>query len=250
MRHSWLLLTVALLLAACAGTPSKTVVNESIARSPEQPLPRKILLLPPEVRLHEVSAGGVVERVAGWTNAASTAAANTVRQWAAAKHAFEVVESPALSGEDKAALEQHIALYDLVAGSAHVARNSVIQAWRDRAKTFDYTLGPGLKPLAEHSGIDAALIVSGSDYISTAGRKAAMVMGTILGALAGVAVVPQGGISFISVGIVDLRTGDLLWFGTDQSGNADLRNEQDIKRMLEGLFQTYPGLAPVAKPKP
>jgi hypothetical protein len=43
--------------------------------------------------------------------------------------------------------------------------------------------------------------------------------------------------------VVDLRTGDLLWFGTDQSQTADLRNEADMKGMLDGLFVTYPGLA-------
>ena len=40
-----------------------------------------------------------------------------------------------------------------------------------------------------------------------------------------------------------MRTGNLLWFATDQSGTTDLRNEQDVHRMLEQLFQTYPGLA-------
>jgi len=116
--------------------------------------------------------------------------------------------------------------------------------WKERAKDFDYTLGPGLAPLAEHTGIDAAMIVIGSDYISTAGRKAAMVMGVLVGALAGAAIVPSGGVSFVSVGVVDMRTGNLLWFGTDQSGTTDFRNERDLHEMLDRMFQTYPGLAP------
>jgi hypothetical protein len=240
MRYTLLVVACALLIGGCA-TPSKTVSHEALAGHPDKPLPRKVLLLPAEVRLHEISAGGVVERVEAWSTAASENAASYVRDLAASKHPFDVVEHPAFSSQEKTMLDQHIALYDLVAGSAYFSRNSVYPAWRERAKTFDYTLGPGMKGLADRTGIDAALIVSGSDYISSAGRKAAMVMGVLVGALAGALVVPQGGISFISVGIVDLRTGDLLWFGTDQSGVADFRDEKELRKMLDGLFQAYPG---------
>jgi hypothetical protein len=44
-----------------------------------------------------------------------------------------------------------------------------------------------------------------------------------------------------------MRTGNLLWFATDQSGTTDLRNEQDVQRMLEQMFQTYPGLVAQGK---
>jgi hypothetical protein len=235
---------VLLLLAACAGAPSKTAVNESVGATAVKAMPRRILLIPAEVRLHEISAGGVVEPVEAWTKAASESAASYVRKLAATKMPFELVESPSLEAGEKQALEQHIALYDSVAGSAYFARTSHIEVWRERSKTFDYTLGPGLKDLADHTGLDAAMIISGSDYISSAGRRAAMVMGVLLAAAVGAVVVPQGGISFISVGVIDLRSGDLLWFGTDRSGGTDFRNEQDLHRMLDGLFQTYPGVAP------
>jgi hypothetical protein len=247
MPRSGLILALTLVLGACAGAPSKTATHEGLARDPGN-MPRRILLLPAEVRVHEISTGGVVEQVDAWTAAASGHADQCVRALAAGRGAFELVDSPALSAEQKAVLDQHIALYDQVAGSAYIARASMFPAWRERAKTFDYTLGPGLKPLADQTGIEAAMIVSGSDYISSAGRKAAMVMGTIVAAAFGAVIVPQGGTSFISVGVVDLRTGDLLWFGTDQSQGADdLRNEADVKRMLDGLFQTFPGLAPAHK---
>jgi hypothetical protein len=247
MRRDWLVLAVALLLSACTAAPSKTAVHEGLARDPGS-IPHKILLLPADVRVHEISTGGVPERVDAWTTAASDHAGKYVRTLAAQKAPFELVESPALNAQDKALLEQHIALYDQVAGSAYFARSSIFPAWKERAKTFDYTLGPGLKQLADRSGIDAAMIISGSDYISSSGRKAAMVMGVIVAAALGVVIVPQGGISFISVGVIDLRTGNLLWYGTDQSQSTDLRNEADVQRMLDGLFKTYPGLAPAAKP--
>ena len=241
----WLALAAVLFLAACAGAPAtKTAVHQTLARSPGEAMPRRILLIPADVRLHEISAGGVVERVDAWSKAASESASAYVRKLAGTKTPFELVERPALDPQEKQSLEQHIALYDSVAGSAYFARTSTMNIWRERAQTFDYTLGPGLKDLAEHTGIDAAMIISGSDYISSAGRKAAMVMGVLVAAAFGAIIVPQGGTSFISVGVIDLRSGDLLWFGTDRGGASDFRNEQDLHRMLDGLFQSYPGMVP------
>ncbi len=232
-------------LAGCA--TARNSVHRDLAHATEQQLPKKILLLPIEIRVHEISAGGVVEKVDDWSNQASANARQYIKTLATSRGAFKIVEAPALSAQDKAQLDQHVALYEVVAGSADLALASPISAWRERAKDFDYTLGPGLKPLAEHTGIDAAMILTGTDYISSAGRKAAMAMGVLLGALGGGLFVPQGGTSFVSVGVVDMRTGNLLWFASDQSGTTDLRNEQDVHRMLEQMFQTYPGLVPQDK---
>jgi hypothetical protein len=90
--------------------------------------------------------------------------------------------------------------------------------------------------------------VLGSDFTASPARRAAMLMGVILGALAGSVVIPQGGIAFISVGVVDMRSGDLLWFDTRQGQAADLRNEADVRRMLDQIFGTYPGKPAAATP--
>lgn len=234
-----------LVLAGCAADTG--VIHRELAdKGGERSLPKKILLLPVEIRVHEVSAGGVVEKVDAWSK---TASANAVRYVRSLSNGgvIHLAEPPSLSAAEQAQLDQHIALYEAVAGSALLATASPIGAWRTRAKDSDYTLGPGLAPLAEHTGIDAAMIVIGTDYISSAGRKAAMVMGVLLGALGGVVIVPQGGVSFLSVGVVDMHTGHLLWLKTDHSGTIDFRNEQDLHRVLDRMFQTYPGVAAAGK---
>lgn len=235
------------MLAGCATQPSKTVVHESVTKN-GQSMPKRVLFLPADIRLHELSAGGVAEKVDAWTTEASATATRVVNDISTSRKPFELTESPTLSPEEKAILDEHIALYDSVAGSAHLARSSMFEAWRERSKTFDYTLGPGLKALADRTNVDAALIVSGSDYISSGGRKAAMLMGAVLGAFTGVVIVPGGGISFVSVGVVDLRTGNLIWYGTDQAGNTDFRSEADLRGMIEKLFNDYPGIGPAPQP--
>jgi len=232
-------LVIVLLASGCA-TPNAGT-HTSLKQTPDRPLPKKVLLLPTDVRVHEISMGGVVEKVDSWSEEASGHVLQDLRQRTGAAGVFELADPPALSDEERALLDQHAALYEAVAGSAFLARASPIAAWRARGQEFDYTLGPGLKELAEKTGLDAALIVIGTDHISSAGRKAAMVMGTVLAAALGVVVVPQGGVAFLSAGVVDLRTGDLLWFDTEQSGAVSLRDKQAVKNMLDAMFATYPG---------
>ncbi|HKQ23040.1 MAG TPA: hypothetical protein VJT81_01180 [Burkholderiales bacterium] len=230
-------------LAGCAATPNASV-HESIAGKTEQRMPRKMLLLPADIRVHEISAGGVVEKVDDWTISASNHAMKSVREIAGSKSLFEPKEVPALAEAEKHVLEQHLALYELVAASADLSKSGPFAPWRERAKTFDYTLGPGLRELAERSDLDAAVVVIGSDYISSGGRKATMALGILAAALTGVAVIPVGGTAYVSVGVVDLRSGNLLWFATNRGQTDDLRQEQQVRAVLDKLFTDYPGATP------
>ncbi|MGQ0579035.1 MAG: hypothetical protein ACT4PQ_09035 [Betaproteobacteria bacterium] len=231
------------ILAGCAVTPEASV-HASIAGKAERQMPRRMLLLPADIRMHEISAGGVVEKVDDWTISASNQAMKSVREIAGSKSLFEVKESPAFAEAEKQLLDQHLALYELVAGSADFSKSGPFAPWRERAKNFDYTLGPGLAELAKRSDLDAAVIVIGSDYISSGGRKATIVLGILAAALTGMAVVPAGGIAYVSVGVVDMRTGNLLWFATSRGQSSDLREEQQLRAALEKLFADYPGATP------
>ncbi|HYN27145.1 MAG TPA: hypothetical protein VES94_02505 [Burkholderiales bacterium] len=230
-------------LAGCAATPNASL-HESIAGKTEQRMPRKMLLLPADIRVHEISAGGVVEKVDDWTISASNHAMKSVREIAGSKSLFEPKEVPALADSEKQVLDQHLALYELVAASADFSKSGPFAPWRERAKNFDYTLGPGLTELAERSDLDAAVIVIGSDYISSSGRKATMALGILAAALTGVAVIPVGGTAYVSVGVVDLKSGNLLWFATSRGQTDDLRQEQQVRAVLDKLFTGYPGASP------
>jgi hypothetical protein len=228
----------------CAGPQAS--VHEAIKGAPQERLPRKVLLMPPNITVHELSAGGVAEKVDEWTRAANQAATEVAREMESSGQHFHLVETPPMDADDEVLLEQYGALYELVMLSAYVAQQSPFTAWQERAKSFDYTLGPGLAQLREHTQADGALFIVGTDYISTAGRKAAMVMGVLLGAATGVYAGPSGAPTFLSVGVVDLRTGNVAWFATEfQVGNRDLRKKGDVDSMVRELFAKYPSAAPL-----
>ena len=227
------------ILAACA--TQQSAVNLSVGQHPERSLPHKVLLVQPEVRVHEVSAGGVIEKVDEWSKQASDHAAYALTLASGSKGLFEVVPPDALSPEDKATLEQYTALYALVSGSAYGAQKSQYAAWRQRAAEFDYTLGPGLQEFADRNHVDAAVFLVGTDYIATTGRKAAIAFGVALAALTGVMVVPPSMPAFMSVGIVDMHSGDLIWYSTEvRTGSQDLRDEAMMMSLVDGMLKTYP----------
>ena len=238
-------LVVMMVVAAvgCAGPQAS--VHEAIKGGAQEKLPRKVLLLPPDIRVHELSAGGVAEKVDEWTHSANQAATEVAREMESSGRHFHIVEMPPLSADDKLLLEQYGALYELVVWSAYAAQKSPFAAWQERARSFDYTLGPGLAELREHTQADGALLIVGTDYISTAGRKAAMAMGILVGAATGIFAGPSGAPTFLSVGVVDLQTGNVVWFATEfQVGNRDLRKKGDVDSMVRELFAKYPAGTP------
>jgi hypothetical protein len=147
---------------------------------------------------------------------------------------FELLPAPALDPQRADELEAHMGLYERVAQSVFVYGRGDQDAWAHKQHEFDYTLGPGLAFLREQTGADAALIVLGSDYISSGGRRAAFVAGLVLG------IVMPLGQSFVTAGLVDLASGDVLWMSFDSSATLDSRARSDVEALMRDLALTWP----------
>jgi hypothetical protein len=66
----------------------------------------------------------------------------------------------------------------------------------------------------------------------------------------GVYVGPQSRPAFLSAGVVDMHTGELLWYSTElRSGSEDLRDPAAVKKLVDDLFKTYPGAPKTADAK-
>jgi hypothetical protein len=235
-------------IAGCA--THSTAINKSFSAQSDRPLPRRILLAQPDIRVHEVSTGGVIEKVDEWSDAASESAAKSLETLAKSTNMFELVPPSTLSDADRATLEQYGALYILVAGSANLAQQSPYAAWKQRAANFDYTLGPGLATVADRRKLDAVVFLVGTDHISSAGRKAAMVVGVVSTALLGFGYIPTSIPSFVTAGVVDMHTGEVLWFSTEtRGGSDDLRDPAVVNSVVDDLFKTYPGSVKAADAK-
>jgi len=72
--------------------------------------------------------------------------------------------------------------------------------------------------------------VLGSDFISSGGRRAAFVAGLLLG------VVMPLGQSFITTGMVDLKTGAVQWMSFESCSVMNSRSPTGIDDLLQDFY--------------
>lgn len=200
-------------------------------------LPKKVVVLPVDIEVVEVTAGGVEEAVPDWSKEASRSVFKALSAAIRKQQGLGEVTAPRLSGAAAANIDEHLALYKLVVNTASKI------GWEHKVRRFDYGIGPGLRAFADKTGADAAIMVYGRDHASTAGRKAKAVLGhiPILNIFTGPA--PTLGHSFVHIGMVDLRTGDLLWMNSKyRDGGTNLRDPEDAAKMVNEIFEWYPGI--------
>jgi len=200
-------------------------------------LPKKVVVLPVSIEVQEVTAGDVMEEVPEWSEMASRNVFESVSSAIRKDASLEEVSVPDLSDKTAAVVDEHMALYKLVVNTASDT------AWQHKIRRFDYGIGPGLVELQRKTGADAAVMIYGEDYVSTAGRKAKAIAGNIpiVNIFSGPP--PALGHSFIHIGVVDLRTGDLLWMNSDfRKGTTSLRSSEDAGNIVGSIFDWYPGI--------
>jgi hypothetical protein len=211
-----------------------SAVNPGLASLPQNERPKKILLLPPQMVVAELSLGGVIQRQDDWTREASENLLVAAETHFRENSLFEAMRMPKLDGEDAERVESHIGLYDRLAYAIYIYGRGLDSGWQHKKTQWDYTLGDGLAFLREKTGADTALIFTGADIISSGGRRAAFAVGLLLGV--GIPI----GQSFITVGLADLKTGEIRWMSYDQSMTLDSRNFEEIQELVRDFFETYP----------
>jgi hypothetical protein len=229
----------ALLLAGCATGPAPKT-HYSLRDDPDSRPIDQVALLPVDVDVYEMSAGGLREEVPHWSERAEQNVRSALlvsRDETGGCCVSRTVDTSTLDAEERAALEEHLALFGVVVSNVLWTGLPQNSAWKFKAEHFDYTLGDGLRFLKEKYDVDAGLIILGEDVVSTAGRKATAVVGAAFGVA-----VPLGH-SVLIGGLVDFKTGDLLWMNHSVStGSTDLRDPTSCRSFARALLRGYPGL--------
>lgn len=236
IRHVLWYPFLAIFLAGCAQPLPQYRVHHSFIESPQTRAPRKVLVLPVDVVIKEVTAGGVAEEVPDWSRKGSAnvlaALTKQLRSGGTNRAKLQLLDTPKLPEADTKAIQQHLALYRRVAATVFSVTYGE-RAWPQKIYRFDYTLGNGLKSVAGRTGADSAILLMGEDSVSTAGRKlAALFLDSV-----------SYGHSYLTAAIVNLNTGDILWFNyAYQYKSADLREPDDAAKLVAQLFEEYPGV--------
>lgn len=216
--------------------PSSAQFLHMSVQSKARALPKKFIILPAEIAVHEMSMRGHLTYAPEWTKQASDNLRNAIVAFANRSDGLAVVDLPALSAAERQAIAQTTANFMTVGPTAyHVVRLGG-QAWAHKQAEFDYTLGTGLAFLKNKTGADAAIVFIADDVVSSDARKL-----TGLFTSAFFAAPAQSGFSVVLAAVVDLGSGDLLWLHHDDSAIRDLKDPDTAQAMIAKIFRGYPG---------
>jgi hypothetical protein len=220
------------LLGGCA-PPSTALLRDRGWARPAGAV--RVVVMPPDVELSELTAGGLLEPKAEWTERGRAHVATALARHLQGKGAAVVgYPAPAAGGEDEAADAQLTRLHDAVGDTILVHKYLPLYALPTKEQRFDWTLGTSVRPLQARTGADCALFVFFRDSYASAGRTA-LIVGA---ALVGVGVPGGRQVGFAS--LVDLRSGDVLWFNRLVSSTGDLRTPEPALKAVQSLLVDLP----------
>lgn len=221
-----LILAAALLVSGCATTASVQQINklESVGESP------RILLMPPDIRYYLLTAGGVSEPNAEWTEAAQSNFSVALKDYANSIGAnIKPIDKADLSEEEVRYETLHSAV-----GTTILQNHFGMYKLPSKGETFDWTLGPDIRSIGENYDADYALFVYYRDYQASGGRIAFAILAAAAGA--GVATGSEHGFA----SLVDLKSGDIVWFNVVNVGSGELRDRDGAATAVRSLFKDIP----------
>ena len=213
----------------------------------------KLLVLRPDVTVGSLTTGGMVEPRADWTEQARTNIIAALRaQQAARGGKLTIVEH---RNELAGVPEQELADVERL---NFVVDESIVEHKylgnylpTKRRSGLDWTLGEDAVRLGQKSGYDYALFLHAEDEVASKGRIALGVLG-LAGCILGFCAPNVGGAEQLDyASLVDLRTGDVVWFNVVDAASqvpgikfGDLRTPEGAAQMVERLLgRMKPGRA-------
>jgi hypothetical protein len=198
-----------------------------------------IIVMRPDIAVSVVTLGGTTEPREDWTNAAREHVLAAIQKEQQARGGNSKI---AITREDAGAPPELVLelerLHEAVGQSIQLHKYSPHAQLPTKKGRFDWTLGELAVRYGRASGHDYALFVFARDSISSGGRQAFNTIG-LLGCVVGVCMLPSGGIQQGFASLVDLETGNVVWFNYLESEVGDIRTaegaEDMIKRLMAGI---------------
>jgi hypothetical protein len=226
-------LTVLFSCLICIGCA--TTNYKAIPPPPNLPENARVLLMPLDVQLFELTAGGLQEPKADWTAAAENHVHTALEKFLAQKKDTVLRYEPLQDNPEKSRMNQQMMkLHETVGNSIMIHTYFAGFNLPTKKEQLDWSLGEGVQRINERYDANAALFIFIRDSYASPGRKAAMV----LGALAGISI--TGGFQTGFASLVDLQTGNILWFGRLFRQTGDLRTPEPAYEAVSQLLFGIP----------
>src|SRR4051794_11106293 len=205
----------------------------------------KLLVLRPDVTVGSLTTGGMIEPRTDWTDQARASIVAALRAQQAA-HGGKVTviehrnEVPGVTAQELADVERLNAAVD---ESIVVHKYLGDYLPTKRGKGLDWTLGQDAVRLGQKTGYDYALFLHAEDQVASGGRIALGVLG-LAGCIVGFCAPNVGGAQQLDyASLVDLKTGEVVWFNVVLAGSqvpgikfGDLRTPAGAAQMVDRLL--------------
>lgn len=197
----------------------------------QRPAASKLVIVPADMELFSIGAGGVPEPRADWT----VAAQKNVKSGLAARKQQLGADVLGLEEKDMDELAEINSLHGAVAQSVflHHMIGGVLKL-PTKNDALNWSMGDAVKPLKDKTGADYALFIWIRDTYASNERKAAMIAMAVLGV--GIA----GGAQIGYASLVDLNDGRIVWFNDLRRASGDLREAEPAKETVEALLKGFP----------
>jgi hypothetical protein len=194
----------------------------------------RLIVMAPEVEVGLVTAGGVLEPRQDWTTQAhdSVVKALIAQQ---SGHGGNVIVVSSLSElrYDPTKLRDLMALHRVVGLSIGLHKYSGAFLWLPtKSNHFDWTLGSEAVKMGSALHYDYALFVRAQDSFESSGRAALRVASILLGGAP-----LLGGQQLAYASLVDLKSGQVVWFNVLRSSVGDIRTPEGASKMVNNLLE-------------
>jgi hypothetical protein len=224
-RHA----VLALWLLAAAAQAEEAVSRHLAPGFTSRAAQSRLLVVPADMELFSISAGGVQEPRADWTEAAQ-------------KHfSLALAQRPELGArvEDLTPTQldefaEIVNLHRAVADAVFIHHSSGQWKLPTKEGRLDWSLGDVVRPLKARTGADYALFTWIRDSYASGERKAVMIGMALLGSLT------LGGEQVGYASLVDLNTGRIVWFNDLKRMSGDLRDPRAAAETVEALLKGFP----------
>ena len=212
----------------------------------------KLLVLRPDVTVGSLTTGGMVEPRADWTDEARASIVAALKAQQAGRGGNVTIierrnQLPGVSEQEVADVERlNLAVDQSIVDSKYLGDYLPTK----RRVGLDWTLGDDAVRLGQKTGYDYALFLHAEDEVASKGRIALGVLG-LAGCFIGFCA-PGGGQQQLDyASLVDLHTGEVVWFNVVTAGSevpgikfGDLRTPEGAAQMVERLLgRMKPGKA-------
>lgn len=223
---------VVLLALSCVGAFAQQASKNLAPGFTHRAVGSKLVVVPVDMELFSISAGGVSEPRADWTDAAG----KHFREELDKLQATLGSDTQSLVDSDLDELAEINALHGAVAQAVFVHHAVGIVKLPTKNEQLNWSMGDAVKPLKEKTGADYALFTWIRDSYASAERKVAMVALAILG------VGIQGGAQVGYASLVDLNTGRVVWFNALRRASGDLREPTTAAETVSALLTGFPAV--------